>query len=133
MSSARSSHCACPTPEVTNIPGSPGSDGAPGAAGANGSDGINPFTLVAGAGFSVPNDAVTPVTIPVLTSAWMVPGENVFIQGAGVFTVQTVPSVASFTATYPAYSVNVNGGNPVTAGNAVSPTGYQAFLTGISA
>jgi hypothetical protein len=111
----------CPTTEVTNVPGPEGADGAPGAAG------INAFTITT-ADFVVPN---TGDSINVLTgnSSWATVGQNVFIQGAGTFSVSSKPGTGSMTLTYLNYSGNTHTGETVSAGAGVSPAGTQPAST----
>lgn len=72
MSAASDCSCACPTPEVVEIPGAAGE---PGAAGAAGADGVSVFTLTsADAVFA---DAVATVQVTVASNAMFVLGQTV--------------------------------------------------------
>lgn len=115
-------NCCQPCPEVqtVNVPGSPGPDGLPGT---NGKDGSNAFTFTT-ADFVVPAIG-SPVTILVLDSTWMTVGQNVFVQGAGYFSVTSKPSNLSATLTYLNYTGNTNTGNNIVSGAQVSPGGTE--------
>jgi hypothetical protein len=111
----------CPTVEVTNIPGAEGADGAPGAAG------INAFTITT-SDFVVPNIG-DPVTVQVGNSSWAAVGQNVFIAGAGTFSVTSKLGTGSMTLTYLDYAGNTHAGETITAGAQVSPAGTQPTVT----
>lgn len=114
--------CApCPTVEVTNIPGSEGSPGTDGAAG------LNAFTITT-ADFTVPNIGAS-VTILVADSTWSQIGQNIFIPGAGNFSVTNKVSASSMTLQYLNYAGNTNFGMSVVAGAGVSPSGTQPAVT----
>jgi hypothetical protein len=124
--------CApCPTVETVNVPGIEGADGA---AGSSGSNGVGAFTVVTGA-FNVPPDLVTPVTIGVANSSWMVIGQILIIgQGAGValanpgpatFIVNAIPSGASVQLLWLNYPGDVAAGTAISANAIVSPSGKQ--------
>lgn len=124
--------CApCPTVETVNVPGLEGADGA---AGSSGSNGVGAFTVVTGA-FNVPPDLVTPVTIGVANSSWMVIGQILIIgQGAGValanpgpatFIVNAIPSAASVQLLWLNYPGDVAAGTAISANAIVSPSGKQ--------
>jgi len=96
MSAGTECNCACPTPEITQIPGSPGTNGTTGA---QGTDGISSFTLT-----------TSPINLPVapgptglvgfVTTAWMAVGQVVFISDGvdwGHFRVLTIPTPFSAT------------------------------------
>lgn len=73
MSAAGSCDCACPTPEIVQVPGV---SGAAGAAGAEGSPGIGPFTLLTDdATFA---DAVATVQVDVALNTGFAIGQTVF-------------------------------------------------------
>jgi hypothetical protein len=114
--------CApCPTVEVTNIPGPEGANGADGA------PGVNAFTLTT-ADFTVPAIGDS-VTIQVANSSWMAVGQNVFVEGAGTFSVTSKPGAQSATLQYLDYAGNTHGGETVSAGAEVSPAGTQPAVT----
>lgn len=113
--------CApCPVKETVNIPGTPGTDGAPGAAGANG---LNAYTVTT-ANFTVPAIGSN-VTVSVGNSGWMVPGQNIFVQGPADFTVSSVPNATSVILTFLGYTGNVAPGAVIAAGAGVSPGGIE--------
>jgi hypothetical protein len=109
---------------VVEVPGTAGDKGDPGT---NGTDGVNSFTVTT-ADFTVPAVSAT-VTVLVADSSWMAIGQNVFIQGAGNFSVTAKPASTSATLTYLAYQGNTNTGNNITAGATVSPSGTQQGIT----
>lgn len=111
----------CPETEVTNIPGPEGE------AGADGAPGINAFTITT-ADFTVPNIGDT-VTIQLGSSAWMTVGQNIFVEGAGVFSVNSKPGSQSATIEYLDYAGNTNAGNDIASGAQVSPAGTQPSVT----
>lgn len=125
--------CNTQVPPV-NIPGSPG---AAGAAGAPGADGIDSFSLLT-ANMIVPGDTVTPVTITVNSSLWMVIGQSLKIgQGAGVvlanpgpasFIITAIPSPLSVTLLWENATGDVAAGSQIDLGAVVSPSGTQPSL-----
>lgn len=117
MSGAIVKNCACPTPEVVEIPGSPGAAGTPGAAG------VNAFTLTT-ADFTVPAISGN-VAVSVANNSWMAVGQNIFVQGAGYFSVASLSGTTTVTLTYLNYNGNTAAGNTITAGAQVSPGGTQ--------
>lgn len=112
--------CACPAVETVLVPGTGGDPGT------NGTDGLNVFTITS-ADFVVPAIS-SPVTVTVNDSTWMVVGQNVFVQGAGYFSVASKPSSTSASLTYLDYSGNTAAGNTITAGAGVSPAGTQPAI-----
>ena len=127
--------CCAPCPDVQTI-NVPGAEGVPGTDGTNGVNGINAFTVTT-ADFVVPlNNGADPVTITVGNSAWAVPGQKIFIEGAGFFECVSKPTTTSMTLVYLDYEGNTNTGNTITAGAGVSPGGNQGpnatLLPGIS-
>jgi hypothetical protein len=107
----------CPTVEATNIPGPEGADGADGA------PGVNAFTITT-ADFAVPIIGNT-VTVSLANSSWMTVGQNVFVEGAGTFSVTAKPGVQSATLEYLNYQGNTHAGETISAGAQVSPGGTQ--------
>ena len=110
----------CPTPDTVQVPGP---EGDPGAAGTNGVNGINAFTLTT-AIFAVPaiNDLVT---VAVGSTAWMGEGQNVYIPGAGYFSVEAIVSATSVQLRYLNYEVNTHEGDNIAIATSVSPGGTQ--------
>lgn len=111
----------CPDVEETNIPGPEGEPGADGAAG------INAFSITT-ADFNVPNIGDS-VTIQVGNSTWATVGQNVFIEGAGTFSISSKPGAGSMAITYLNYSGNTHAGETISAGAQVSPAGTQPNVT----
>lgn len=119
----------CPTVQTVDIPGSSGADGAAGADGANG---VNAFTVTTN-DFVVPPDLVTPVTVAVASSLWMVIGQPLIIgQGIGAalanpgpasFKVNAIPSTTSVTLLWTNRVGDVAAGTTISAGAVVSVTG----------
>lgn len=126
------SPCPTSTPPV-NIPGPPGASitGPPGV------DGVNSFSILL-ADFLVPPDLVTPVTITVTSSLWMVIGQILIIgQGGGValanpgpatFIVSSISSPGTVTIKALQYPGDVAFGSTISAGAIVSISGTQPTL-----
>ena len=93
--------CACPNPEVVEIPGSPGENGA---AGANGTNGVNAFTFLT-AQLEIPTAGNT-VIASVAVSSWMALGQVVIVSDGtekGHFEVTALPSSTSATLEFLEY------------------------------
>jgi hypothetical protein len=117
------SACACPTPVTTNVPGSPGTNGTAGT------NGFNAFSILSN-NFIVP--AInSSVTITVNQASWVTIGQNVFVQGAGNFSVNSVigSPPTQMTITYLNYQGNTFAGNTISAGAQISPSGTQPSIT----
>ena len=99
--------------------------GATGKA-SNGADGINAFTVTS-ANFDVPAISAS-VAIEVGDSSWMTVGQNVFVEGAGMFEVTAKTDDTHFTGEYLDYVGNVNSSNTIAAGASVSPGATQPVL-----
>lgn len=110
----------CATPQVTQVPGPQGAAGAAGAAGTNG---VNAYTVTT-ADFVVPAKSAN-VTIAVANNSWAVAGQNIFIAGAGTFSVVSKASTTSLTITYLNYDSNTAATTNIVSGAGVSPGGYQ--------
>jgi hypothetical protein len=123
MSSSILKNCACPTPEIVEIPGSPGANGSAGT------NGLNAFTFTT-SDFVVPAKT-TGVTIAVLDNTWVSIGQNVFAEGAGFFSVNSKVGTTALSLTYLDYESNVNAGATITTGAEVSPAGTQPKITGL--
>lgn len=121
MSLASPPGCACPTPVTTDVPGSPG------APGDNGTNGINAFSITQ-APFVVPAISSS-VSVTVNQNAWFVVGQNVYVQGAGYFSVNSVAGTNVVGLTYLNYTGNTNAGNTIGSGAQISPAGTQVNLT----
>jgi hypothetical protein len=114
----------CPT-TTTATTGSPGAPGAAGADGADGSDGLNAFTITT-EDFVVPAIGAN-VTITVDDSVWAVPGQNVFVEGAGYFEVVSKPSITTMQLEYLDYEGNTHATDNISAGAQVSPSGTHRW------
>lgn len=125
MSQASNCSCPCPTPEVVEVPGV---EGAAGENGTNGEDGVSAYTFTT-ADFTVPAIAGT-VTIAVANTSWMVVGEPIFVEGAGIFSVTTINSPVSVELTYLNYTGNTHATENIVSGAGVTPSGVQAPLAG---
>lgn len=117
---------SCDEPILTQVPGPAGSDGADGAAGA---DGVSSFTTTT-AQFTMPAEGAN-VSVPVVSTAWMTPGQTLFVQTAGHMEVVSLTN--SVTAVLKnlentASLLYPNNAAPTTAipsGSKVSPAGTQ--------
>jgi hypothetical protein len=118
MSTPKSCCAPCPDVITVNIPGVEGPDGTDGKDGTNG---LNSFTNTT-ADFVVPGLG-SDVTINVVDSTWMLPGQTVFITGAGNFTVVSKPTTTSATLNYDNVGANTATGNTISTGAGVSPSG----------
>jgi hypothetical protein len=124
--------CCSPCANTVQVVDIPGADGADGAAGADGSNGVNAFTVTT-SDFVVPADTVTPVTVAVASSIWMVIGQQLIIgQGIGAvlanpgpasFQVSAVPSTSSVTLLWRNRVGDVGAGSTISSGAVVSPAG----------
>ncbi len=114
--------CTCPSPELVQLPGSAG------AAGNDGTDGINSFDVTTSS-FVVPAIGNS-VSILISDNSWVVVGQNLFVEGAGYFQVDSKYGTTVVTATYLDYNGNTNAGNTIAAGAGVSPAGTQPALAG---
>lgn len=128
MSAANECNCACPTPEIVEVPGMAGADGAAGAAGA---DGINAYTLTTQP-ITLPGSAgpVGSTSFFAITS-WMAVGQVIFISDGtdwAHFRVLTIPSATSATLEWLDYTDDAAGGSIIGSGSAVSPSGTQPDL-----
>lgn len=126
--------CCTPCPTTTTTVSIPGIQGEPGAAGTNGTNGLNAFSTLL-ADMIVPGDTVTPVTITVSSSLWMVIGAELIIgQGQGIvltnpgpahFIIDSIPSASSVTLLWLNESGDVPAGSQIDAQALVSPSGQQ--------
>jgi hypothetical protein len=127
----------CPTSQTVNIPGAPGAS-ITGDAGING---INAFSFLT-TDFTTPPDTVTPITISVSSSLWMVVGGTILIgQGAGLvltnpgpgtFTITAVPTPSTVTVTYNDAPGDIGFSQPISAGAVVSAVGISSVTLPVS-
>lgn len=110
----------CSTPLSVAVPGPEGNDGTPGQDGLNGN---NAYTTVA-LDFTVPAAGAT-VTVTVGNALWMVPGQNIFIQGPANFTVSSVIGATAAVLTFLGYTGDVSPGATIGAGAGVVGSGVQ--------
>lgn len=120
---APSAGCCSPPCSDTPTANIPGPKGDPGTNGSNGHDGSNSFTTTT-SNFTMPNVG-NPVTVPVVSSAWAVPGEVLFVQFAGYFTCTSIPDSTHVTITNLGYTGNVAPASNVVSGAQVGPGGLQ--------
>src|SRR5690554_5964891 len=102
MSAPINCGCACPNPEVVEIPGSPGENGTPGT---NGTNGINAYTILT-ANVTVPSIGAN-VTASVGVSSWAGIGQTVFLSDGsdyGHFQVVSIPSSTSIELKFLGYN-----------------------------
>ena len=131
---------ACCSPCATTPPVQvPGVAGSQGEAGTNGVNGIDAFSILA-SDFITPPDLVTPVTITVSSTIWMVIGMNLIIgQGAGVaipnpgpgtFEITAIPSPSTVTLLYLNETGDVGFSSAISADNGISsgPAGISLPL-----
>lgn len=121
MSQTVDCNCACPNPVITDVPGV---EGAPGT---NGNAGANAFSLVQVA-FTVPAISGS-VLVTVDDNRWMTIGQNVFVQGAGNFSVASKAGTTVASLTYLSYQGNTNAGAAIGIGAQISPSGTQPSIT----
>lgn len=115
----------CATTELIQVPGT---QGATGAAGTNGTDGVTSFATLVTASFVVPAVTANTASLAFTNTSWMVIGQNVFLQGAGTFSVVSKADTTHAVLTYLNYSSNTAAGNTINAGAAISPGGYQPTI-----
>ena len=125
MSNAACNPCPCPTPVVTQVPGSPGTNGAAGT------NGKNAFSTVQSPGFTVPAIGDS-VSVPVDDNSWMVVNQFVFCFGAGTFQVNSLAGSTVAGLTYLNYVENTNAGNTISAGAQISPGGSEPNVSGLA-
>lgn len=101
----------------------PGPRGATGPAGTDGVDGVNAFSLTTAA-FTVPASGSN-VTIAVDDSSWMVFTQEIYIQFAGYYEVQSTPTATSAIVKNSGYAGNAALAASISAGAKVSPAGLQ--------
>ena len=118
----------CPTVQSVAIPGPQGS------AGTAGNNGYNAFSIVQVANTS-PAATGDTVTLVVDQCTWMVPGQNVYLFGIGIFSVVSTTGTPATVCTlnYLAYVGNTNFNVAIPIGSQISPAGTQPSTTGFAA
>lgn len=101
--------------------GPPGPTGPTGPAGAAGIDGIDSFTLTT-AQFTQPA-ALGFVSVSVENSMWISPGQIVYIQNGGYYSVSSVPTSLTATLVNLDYAGNAAPTSLIAASSKVSPAG----------
>ena len=128
MSAATDCSCACPSPVITEVPGSPGENGTDGAAGAPGE---NAFTTLT-ADLTLPAVA-GPVggLVQVANATWGGVGQTIFISDGAKwahFSITTVQSATEFTLDWLDYPGDAAGASTLSSGSTVSPAGIISAL-----
>ena len=108
---------------ATGAPGAPGVTGTTGTTGAAGATGGNAYTVTS-AGFTQPNPGST-VPVFVASTAFMAPGEALFIQNGGYYTVSYVNGSTSVVLTNLGVPGNASSGLVIGSGSSVVPSGVQ--------
>ena len=96
--------------------------------GTDGLNGSNAYTLTTAPFTMPPRDNATPVTISVKSSAWVTPGQPIFVELAGILRTTVVPSGTSIVAVNPGYIGNEAAGTSIGAGMGVSPGGFSGAI-----
>jgi hypothetical protein len=120
--------CGChdeELPILSAIPGPRGATGAAGASGGAGTGGKNAYAFTT-APFIMPAAAVT-VTVLVDHTDWCAPGQSLFVESAGYFTVAAIPSAVSLSLTAQNIPSNTVGGTAVPTGRRVVAGGLPHF------
>src|SRR4029077_16117980 len=99
------------------------SGGAVSPSGLNGAAGSNAFTSTT-ANFTMPTSGST-VTVTVAATSWMAQGQNLFIPGAGYFSVSVVTDATHAVLTNSGTTGNATAGTVISSGAQVSPAGAQ--------
>jgi hypothetical protein len=89
--------------------------------GLNGQPGVNAFTITSAA-FTMPTIGST-VTVTVGVTGWMAQGQNVFIPGAGYFSVSIITDATHAVLTNSGTTGNAAAGTVINSGAQVSPAG----------
>lgn len=127
MSAALDCRCDCPTPVVTEVPGS---QGATGDAGADGADGINAFTTTT-SGTTIPAVGASTL-VDVVNSSWAAEQQIIFISDGivfGFFSVNSIPSAVILNVKFLGYIGDSAPGLTISSGAKVSPGGVQPPLS----
>jgi len=126
MSAPLQPSSCCSTTEVINVPGT---QGATGAAGTNGTDGVSSFSILVTPSFDVPAVTVNTASLAFADTTWMVVGQNVFLEGAGTFSVVSKADGTHAVLKYLNYSSNTHAGDTISAGAQISSGGFEPTLS----
>lgn len=129
MSAASSCDCACPTPQIVQIPGVQGSSGA---AGVDGADGVSALTLLTSA-LTIPALAGDPVSIGVAENSWAAIGQVIFVSDGidfGTFRVTGLTGSTIISATWLDAPNDAAAGAIIGIGGKVVPSGEVGALAG---
>jgi hypothetical protein len=111
-----------PSRYANPIPGPVGPAGQPGAVGPQGPAGVNAFTALANS-FSVPASGSNG-TMTVGNTAWMVPGQSLFVRGCGYLSVVSITDSTHVVVQNTGVAGNAAPGTVIPVSNGVSPGGY---------
>lgn len=127
MSATGNCDCACPTPEIVEVPGVQGSSGA---AGSDGSDGISAFTLTTAAeDVNAPLDVIT---FDVGQSGSFAIGQHIFVSDGtdwGTFIITAIGTATSITAEFQNAPGDTATPFNLAVGSKVTPTGAPGALS----
>ena len=107
----------------TNVVIAPGPRGLPGTNGTNGTDGTNAYTTTSGV-FTMPAVSST-VSVSVGSTAWLSPGQTVYVQTAGYFTVSSVTDATTVVLTNLGYTGNAAPSTSIATGRQFSAAGVK--------
>lgn len=123
-------NCCSPTcdePLTVQVPGPAGDDGDDGD---DGADGVSAHDVLA-ASFAMPAEGANVSVTFVNSTAWLVPGEPIFIQTAGTMIVVSITNSQTAVVQNPentasgAYTGNAAPATVIAAGSTVTPSGFQ--------
>lgn len=107
----------------TNVVIAPGPRGLPGTNGTNGTDGTNAYTTTSGV-FTMPAVSST-VSVSVGSTAWLSPGQTVYVQTAGYMTVSSVTDATTVVLTNLGYTGNAAPSTSIATGRQFSAAGVK--------
>lgn len=102
------------------MPGSPGTDGAAGADGLSCVDFLQSPLVVPALG-----DSVSAI---ITNNARFTVGQNIFLAGAGTFSLTSIAGTTVLNLEYLDYASNTAAGNIISAGAQLGPGGYEATI-----
>jgi hypothetical protein len=109
----------------------PGLEGDAGLAGDDGTNGIDSFTFTT-ADFTMPAASGTEV-VEVANTDWMVVGQPIFVQVAGMMQVVSIVDGTHVELENLGYSQNAAGGTNIPSGSGVAPGGFEPDVSGFAA